>query len=146
MQRHSNLPLPAQQRALENEPGFRELPPQTQDRLRNQLIQLNHMSPVQRQRMTERTELMERLTPDQRQQFRSSVQELGQFPEDRRRMIAHAFRDLRELPPPQREAQLNSDRLRGQFSDQERHTLSNLLSVEPYIPGPHPDNLPPYDK
>jgi hypothetical protein len=143
MQRHSNLPLPEQQRALENEPGFRQLPPQMQDRLRNQLVQLNHMSPEQRQRMTERTELMERLTPDQRQQFRNSVQQLGQFPDDRRRQIAHAFRDLRELPPPQREAMLNSDRLRGQFSDQERSTLSNLLAVEPYIPAQPSSSAPP---
>jgi hypothetical protein len=138
MERHSNLSLPQQQRALENEPGFRSLPPQTQDRLRDRLVQLNHMTPEQRQRTTERTELMERLTPDQRQQFRSSVQQLGQLPEDRRRMVARAFRDLRELPQSQRAAALNSDRYRGQFSDQERSTLSNLLAVEPYIPPQHP--------
>jgi hypothetical protein len=146
MQRHSNLSLPQQQRALENEPGFRSLPPETQDRLRNRLVQLNNMSPEQLQRTTQRTELMERLTPDQRQQFRSSVQQLGQFPEDRRRLVAHAFRDLRELPPPQREAMLNSDRYRGQFSDQERSTLSNLLAVEPYIPAQRPADAPPFGR
>jgi hypothetical protein len=146
MQRHSNLSLPEQQRALENEPGFRELPPQTQDRLHNQLVQLNHMSPEQRQRMTERTEMIERLSPDQRQEFRTSVQQLGLFPEDRRRQIAHAFRDLRELPPPQRDSLLNSDRFRSQFSDQERHTLSNLLAVEPYMPAQRPGDAPPFGR
>jgi hypothetical protein len=146
MQRHSNLPLPEQQRALENEPGFRELPPQTQARLHNQLVQLNHMSPQQRQRITQRTELIEHLTPDQRQQFRSSVQQFSQFPEDRRRQIARAFRDLRELPQPQRDVELNSDGFRRQFSDQERRTLSNLLVVEPYLPAQRPGDAPPFGR
>lgn len=134
MDRHSNMPLADQQRALEKEPGFRDLPPETQQRMRDRLTQLNNMSPEQRRRMLERTEIMEHLTPEQRQQFRSSVQQLGAFPEDRRRMVARAFHDLREMPQPQRQAILSSDRFRGQFSDQERSTLSNLLSVEPYIP------------
>jgi hypothetical protein len=40
---------------------------------------------------------------------------------------------------------LNSDRYRGQFSDQERSTLSNLLAVEPYIPAQaqRPGDAPP---
>ncbi|HXC97047.1 MAG TPA: DUF3106 domain-containing protein [Edaphobacter sp.] len=142
MDRHSNLPLADQQRALEKEPGFRDLPPETQQRMRDRLTQLNNMSPEQRQRTLERTEIMEHLTPEQRQQFRSSVQQLGAFPEDRRRMVARAFHDLREMPVPQRQAVLNSDRFRGQFSDQERTTLSNLLSVEPYIPVQRPNEGP----
>jgi hypothetical protein len=38
-------------------------------------------------------------------------------------MVALAFRDLREMPQPQRQATLNSDRFRDQFSDQERNTI-----------------------
>ena len=56
MDRHSNLPLAEQQRALENEPGFRDLPPQTQQRMRDRLTQLNNMTPEQRRRILERTE------------------------------------------------------------------------------------------
>src|SRR5271156_3584404 len=37
MERHSNLPLAAQQRALENEAGFRDLPETTQQRMRDRL-------------------------------------------------------------------------------------------------------------
>src|ERR1700722_14630966 len=44
MDRHSNLSLPDQQKALENEPGFRDLPPQTQQRYRDRLTQLNNMT------------------------------------------------------------------------------------------------------
>ena len=39
MERHSNLPLADQQHALENEPGFRDLPAPTQQRMRDRLIQ-----------------------------------------------------------------------------------------------------------
>jgi hypothetical protein len=146
MDRHSNLPLPEQQRALENEPGFRELPPQTQQRMLDRLTQLNNMSPDRRRRIIDRTEAMERLTPPQRQQVRGAMQQLGSLPEDRRRLVARAFRDLREMPQPQRQALLDSDRFRGQFSDQERGTLSSLLAVEPYLPVPRPNDGNSYGK
>jgi hypothetical protein len=139
MNRHSNLPLDQQQRALENEPGFRQLPPQTQQHLRNRLSQLNGMPPEQRRRLIERNEAMERLTPPQRQQVIGVMQQLGALPQDRRRLVAHAFRDLREMPPSQRQSVLNSDRFRGQFSAQERGTLSQLLEVEPYLPAHRPN-------
>lgn len=136
MNRHSNMPLAQQQRALENEPGFRQLPPQTQQHLRNRLTQLNDMPPEQRRRLIERNEAIERLSLPQRQQVRGAMQQLGALPMDRRRMVARAFRDLREMPPAQRQATLNSDRFRGQFSDQERGTLQQLLDVEPLLPPP----------
>jgi Protein of unknown function (DUF3106) len=146
MDRHSNLPLADQQRALENEPGFRDLPPQTQQRMHDRITQLNNMSPEQRRRILERTEEMEHLTPPQRQQVRGALEQYRGLPEDRRRMVARAFRDLREMPQPQRQAILNSDRFRGQFSDQERSTLSGLLAVEPYLPVQHPNEGPSFGK
>jgi hypothetical protein len=70
MDRHSNLPLADQQKALESEPGFKDLPPQTQQAMRNRLTQLNNMTPEQRRRVIEHTEVMEHLTPQQRQEVR----------------------------------------------------------------------------
>jgi hypothetical protein len=139
MQQHSNMSLADQQKALDNEPGFRSLPPETQQRFHNRLAQLNSMPPARRQRLLEQNEAMERLTPPERKQVRSALQQLGAMPEDRRRLVSRAFRDLREMPPPQRQAILNSDRFRGQFSDQERSSLSNLLRLEPYLPVEHPN-------
>jgi hypothetical protein len=140
MERHSNLTPEQQQKELENLPGFRDLPPQSQQRLRNQLTQLNSMPPEQRRRMLERNEAIEHLNPAQKQQFRNAVGEFNSLPIDRRRLLARAFRDLREMPPPQREALLNSDRTRAQFSDQERATLSGLLAAEPYVPVQTPND------
>jgi Protein of unknown function (DUF3106) len=142
MDRHSSLPLTDQQRALEREPGFRDLPPQTQQRMRDRLTQLNNMTPEQRRRVLEHTEAMEHLSQPQRQQVRGALEQYRGLPEDRRRLVARAFRNLREMPQPQRQAFLNSDRFRGEFSDQERNTLSGLLAVEPYLPVQHPNEGP----
>ena len=79
---------------------------------------------------------MERLTPPQRRQVTTAMQQLGSLPQDRRRMVSKAFRDLREMPPEQRQTELNSDQFMGQFSEQERGVLHNLLTVETYLPAP----------
>ena len=146
MDRHSHLPLDQQRSALQREPGFRDLPPQTQQRMQDRLTQLNAMPPEQRRRLLERTEAMEKLSPPQRQQIRGAMQQLTNLPVDRRRLVARAFRDIREMPVPQRQAILTSDRFRAEFSDQERATLANLLTVEPYLPVQRPAEAPEYGK
>lgn len=143
MDRHSNLPLPEQQRALEREPGFHDLSPQVQQRMRDRLTQLNNMPPGQRQRVMARTEAMEHLDPQQRLQVRGAMTQLSSLPPDRRRAVAHEFRDLRALPPDQRQAALNSDRVRTSFTDQERSTLSNLVAIEPFLEPPPTSSPPP---
>jgi hypothetical protein len=146
MDRHRNLPPADQQRALEKEPGFRDLPPQTQQRMRDRLTQLNNMTPEQRRRTLEHTEAMEHLSLSQRQQVRGALEQYRGLPDERRRLVARAFRDLREMPQPQRQAILNSDRFRGQFTDQERNTLSGLLTVEPYLPVERSNEGPSFGK
>ena len=136
MERHRDLPLNEQQKALETEPGFHDLPAQTQQRMRDRLAQLNTMTPQQRDRILERNEALERMSLPERQQYRSAVQNFATLPPDRRRLMARAVIDLRAMPPDQRQAVINSDRFRGQFSDNERSTLSSLLSAEPYQAAP----------
>ncbi len=134
MEAHRNLPLAQQQRALENEPGFRSYSPQEQQRMRDRLTQLNAMPPQQRQKVIERTEAMERLAPPQRQQVRNAMAQLGNLPEDRRHVVSRTFYQLRDLPPQQRQAYMNSPQFRGQFSDQERGAISGLLEITPLYP------------
>ena len=143
MSRHRDLPVPEQQRALEGEPGFHELPAQTQQRMRDRLSQLNNMPVQQRNRILQRNEVMENLAPNQRQQVRGAMLQLGSLPEDRRRAVARAFRDLREMPEAQRQQYVNSPAYRSQYNDQERTTINNLMTVEPYLPGKRPAEAPP---
>lgn len=138
MESHRSLPLDQQQRALQSEPGFKQLDPAAQQRMHQRLSQLNSMTPQQRERAIDRTEAMERLEPVQRQQVRSAMQNLGALPEDRRRFVARTFRTMRDMPDPQRRAYLNSQQVREQFSSQERETLMNLLTVAPLLPSSSP--------
>jgi hypothetical protein len=139
MDHHSILSLPEQQRALENNPGFRELPRQLQQYELNELARLNNMDPQQRARMLNRNEALERMSPPQRQQYRDAVQRLNELPTPRRRDIVRAILDLREMPPDQRQQAINSPAFRAQFSDPERSMLSTILTVEPYTPhAPNP--------
>ncbi len=146
MSHHSNLPASDQQRALEREPGFRDLSPQVQQRMRDRLTQLNNMPPQQRQHVLDRAEAMEQLAPEQRQRVRGTMQQLSSLPEDRRRAVSRAFRELRNLPPDQRQQAINSGRFSSDFSLEERSTLNNLNAVEPLLPpapSRYPGNVPP---
>jgi hypothetical protein len=136
LQSHQNMSPEEQQRALAQEPGFNSLPPAQQQRMQQRLSQLNSMPPEERQRTVDRIEAMERLSPDQRQQIRGAMAGLGSLPPDRRRAVAKSFHDLRMMPPNERQQVMNSPQFRAQFSDQERGTLTNLMTVEPYLPPP----------
>jgi len=136
MQSHGNLTLDQQQRALENEPGFRQLSPEMQQRMHQRLAQLNGMTPEQRQRTYARTEAMERLAPEQRLQVRNALTNLGNLPKDRRMYVAREFRALREMAPASRQVFLNSPAMHAEFSDQERQVLSGLFEVAPFLPPP----------
>ena len=134
MAHHNTLTTEDQQRALQREPGFNQLPQQTQQRMLDRLGRLNSMPAEQRERTLQRSEQMERLSPGQRGQVRSAMGELGALPQDRRRAVARSFRELRSLTPEQRNQVLNSPGYRQQFSDGERSTLNNLLTVSPMLP------------
>ena len=134
MQDHHNMSPQDQQRALQREPGFNQLPQQTQQRMEERLNRLNSMPEPQRQKVLERGEAMERLNMQQRVQVRSAMGQLGALPEDRRRAVARSFRELRSMPPAQQNQMLNSPQYHQQFSDEERGTLGNLLSVSPLLP------------
>ena len=142
MESHSRLSLPEQQRALQNEPGFRELPSQVQQHELNQLGRLYSMSPQQRTQILQRNELLEHLSQTQRQQFRSGMEQYNYLPPDRKTIFRKAFRDLRQMPPSQRQQVIDSPAFRAQFSENERSALSSVLAVEPYPPVRAPNEAP----
>ncbi len=137
---HQNLTVDQRVQALQQEPGFNQLPQATQQRMVQRLRELSAMSPEQQQTRTSSIEAMERLSPQQRQQMRGALLAISNMPEDRQRLVRKAFRDLREVPVEQRQAILNSENFRTQFSPYERSVLGNLLAVEPYLPPARPSD------
>lgn len=133
MNQHRNLTPEQQQQALDREPGFRQLPQATQDRMHNRLAQLNAMNPQTRERTQNHIEWMERLSPDQRQQVRGSMEQLGALPPEQRRQVAQSFRDLRALPQDQRAGAMNSPQYQN-MNPAQRAALNNLLRNDSLIP------------
>ncbi len=75
--------------ALENEPGFRSLKPQDQQRMHARLQQLNSLPPQQQQRVSTARNAWS--SSPQRSASRSERRgQLGSLPEDRRRAVAAA--------------------------------------------------------
>jgi hypothetical protein len=133
MEQHRGMTLEQQQEALDREPGFRELPVQTQMQMHQRLAQLNAMTPEMRARTLAHTEAMERLSPAQRSQVRGVMEQLGVLPQDQRRQVIRSFRELRTLPPEQRLGMMNSPRY-GWLSYAQRTVLSNLILIAPLLP------------
>ncbi|MDE1160578.1 MAG: DUF3106 domain-containing protein [Acidobacteriaceae bacterium] len=133
MNSHSNLTPQQKQEALSREPGFRDLPSETQQHIRDRLSQLEAMSPDQRQRMMSHAEQMERLDPNQRADVRSAMLQLSALPPDQRRMVSHEFRELRSVPIAQRNEILLGGRL-NYLNQQQRVTLDHLMAIEPLLP------------
>src|SRR5580698_8880009 len=122
MEQHQNLDPQAQQRALEHEPGFNQLPPDQQARMRARLQQLNQMPPQQRAQVLNRVEGMERLTPEQRQHVNATMTQLRALPPDQKQQVTRAFGAIRQMPPEQREAAARN--FSGQMNPQQRDAFN----------------------
>lgn len=131
---HRNVPVQNQEQMLRKDPSFQRLVPGEQQRLLQQLRDVNQLSEQRRERRLARNENLERLSPMARMQVSRSAHEWTQLPPERQAMMRSAFRDLRSVPPDQRGTVLSSQHYQSQFTPQERGILSELLRVEPYDP------------
>lgn len=131
---HRTQPVQEQERLLRSDPSFQRLNPAVQQRLVNQLHQVNQLPQEQRERRLARAEALEHMSAEDRMSVNLSARRLAAMPEDRQVIVRRAFRDLRSVPLDQRETVLNSARYQGAFSPDERGILTDLLRVEPYEP------------
>ena len=119
---------------MRGDPNFRRLNPSDQQRIVQQLHQVDQMPDEQRQRRLARAEMLERLSPQDRMRVSLSAQRWTAQPPQRQALMRNAFRDLREVPLEQRQIVLNSSRYQGVFTPVERGILADMLRVEPYQP------------
>ncbi|WP_263417694.1 DUF3106 domain-containing protein [Terriglobus albidus] len=126
------MTLEQQRNALRSEPGFSQLPPETQARIFNRLGQLHAMPSETREKTLRRLEGLERLEPAQREQVRSALRELGGLPFERRRLVARTFHNISKLPAEQRQKAIDSP-ANSQLTETERGTLRRLVQTAPYI-------------
>jgi len=144
LRQYKDLPPDEQEKALQNDPAFRNLPPRRQQILRDRLQSFSSLPPQQQLRVLNRMETWEHLTPEQKQEARQVFKEMKQLPPDRRRLVHKAIDDLRTMPTDQREQIINSDRFKGEFSDQERELMrgATRLPLAPADSGDQPGQEP----
>jgi hypothetical protein len=119
---------------LRGDPSFRRLPTGEQQRVIQQLHEVDRLPEPQQQRRLGRAEMIERLSPQQRMQIDLSARRWAALPPDRQAIVKRAFQDLRRVPLDQRQTVLSSSRYQGVFTPEERGIISDLLRVEPYQP------------
>jgi hypothetical protein len=137
LRRYKDLPPAEQDRALQNDPVFRRLPPAQQQVLRQRLRHFSSLPPQQQARILNRMEVVEHMTSEQKQQLRQILGQIQRLPPVRRRAVGMAIRDLGAMPPAQREQIIDSPRFRSMFSDQEREMMRGVTRL-PLAPGEGP--------
>jgi len=127
---HQNLTPDQQEKALENDPGFKRLTPERQTELKERLRKFNSLNPKQRENAIRRMEYWSKLTADQRKQVREANQQLQTLPPDRVVAVHKALRHLRQMTPQERQQEFQSERFRT-FSPQEQNILKSLADINP---------------
>lgn len=131
LRKNKDLPPQEQEKALRNDPAFKQLPPERQERLVERLRDFNSRPPEQRQRILDRMEAFEHLPQSQRQQVRSLYGQMRELPDDRRVAVRQAVRQLSGMSPAERERMLNSPQFQRRFSPQEQNLVRGLAQLEP---------------
>jgi hypothetical protein len=129
LRKYNNMSSEEQQRALDNDPKFQELPPERQQKLRERLRRFNALSPEDRERMIDRMGHWEDMSPEQRERWKQFQGRIGSMPEERRRPIRQMFRSLRKLSPEERQRTFASDRFNQDFSAEEKALLQSMLEA-----------------
>jgi hypothetical protein len=123
LRRYKGLPPGEQDRALQNDPGFRRMTPEQQRRLRQQLHYFASLPPREQQRVVDNMDRWAHLTPEQKLQARDVFGRMQHLPPNRRPMVRTAIRDLSAMPPERREEVINSNRFKKMFSPEERDVM-----------------------
>jgi hypothetical protein len=144
LRRYKDVPAEEQERALQNDPEFRQLAPDRQARLKQRLRNFSDLQPQQQLRVLNRMETWEHLTDGQKQEARQLFGQVRQLPPARRAMVNTAVRHLGSMTPEQREQVINSDRFKDTFSDQEREIIRGASKL-PLSPPEGEENVEPQE-
>ncbi len=134
LRRYNSLPPQQRQHALENDPAFRRLPQDQQQRYRNQLNQFSSKPPQDQQRVINRMDAWGHLSQTQKDQARHTYGQLKAMPADRQQQVNSAYRRLRGMPPSAREQVMNSPEFQGRYSEQERTVIKNMTDINSSLP------------
>ena len=116
-------------KALEDNPGFRQLPPERQEEVRRRLEDFSATSPNRRATMRDRWGTMSGLSEEGRQRVRDVFPRWNQLPEDRRKAIGDEFRAMRGRTAADRERRFADPEFQKTFSPTEQQLLKDLTGL-----------------
>jgi hypothetical protein len=126
-----------QQRFLNNNQRFLELPPERQAQIRNQLRQWNNLGPEQQQALLDRERVFQSMTPAQQSYVRDTLMPQWQaMSPPRKQVILKKLHDLRGLDDSQRAAKLNDESFNSGLDPGERQMLRDLSGLRITESGP----------
>ncbi len=124
-----NKPAPQQEQQLRQDPRFRSLAPEQQQKLIDRLHHFDNLPPTEKAKILNRMEMFEHLSPTQQQAAQGLFQRYKAMPPDRQSRVNQAYRQLRDLPPDQRNQLLNSDEYRNNFNNDELNLLRGMSDL-----------------
>jgi hypothetical protein len=120
-----------QERFLDNNRRFQNLPAWRQEEIRARLKQWNSLTPEQKQTLIRRAQILERMSPAERREIRQVIlPEWRQLPPDRRQVLKRKLLELRGLNDAEREKRLNDPAFEQGLSPQEQDLLEKLSKLK----------------
>jgi len=115
------------ERFFQNSPAFRNLPPEKQQRIREQFNRWDRMTPQQKADLETKEYNWQHLSPEQQQHVRQDILPAWrQMPQDRRQAIQHRLEILQNMPESARNQRLNDPKFTEGMSDEDRSMLHDL--------------------
>ncbi len=111
----------------QREKALQKLPPERQEKIRQQLQRYDQLSPGQKEQL----QRLWALSPDRRQQVRKSIQDFSDLPQDRKRAVNAQFQQLESMAAKERKSYFNSPDFKSRFNSEEQKMIKNMAELLP---------------
>jgi uncharacterized protein with WD repeat len=121
------MPPAQRERFFQSSRAFQNLPPEQQNRIRQQFNQWDRMNSQQRADQVEKENVWRSLSPEQKNHIRNDVLPMWrQMSPDRRQAIQQRLRILQNMPESARNERLNDPKFTEGMSEEDKATLRDL--------------------
>jgi hypothetical protein len=110
----------------ERERVLEKLPPQQQARIRQGLERFDRLPEGEKSRLLQQLQAFRSLPPDKQMVVSRQIQTFNSLPQERLQPMRRELKNLLKLPESEREARLNSEEFKQNYSPAEQQVLSDL--------------------
>jgi hypothetical protein len=126
VQRLMAMPPEQRERVLE------KYPPQQQANLRQRLDEFDKLAPSEKARRLQLLQSFSSLAPEKQQILARQLPAFNTLPDERRKVMLKELVQLWRMPEGERQARLNSEGFKSQFSSSELQMLSDISENYPF--------------